>query len=1718
METGKRLPVLMNRSYPQRIKDKLMSFRLKGFCLTLIGSIIFFIAPIASALVLNLGSSNDPDPVAPARKIEAFQTNLFTGSASTSIPIVVPPGTAGVQPSLSLSYNSASRNEDISLIGAGWDLTGLGYIERSTKNGAPKYNNSDTYVLVINGASHDLVRRPDGYYHTKDETFLLIFYRIAPEDFWTITDKNGVQYRFGYNADSKSAATDRSGTRRWSLDQIQDTHSNQILITYTNDNGAVYPSLVTYTVKLGISVFRTVEFNYESRPDHLTNYRYAAPVTVTKRLSYINVKMNGNMVRRYQLTYNDSTDSKESLLVQVREYGADADPAMLNTGTSVPPTTFAYQAGTNNFGGEGSGLWYNLPDDGGNTADFTGDGRVDITGCINDSFFVLVSMGNTFVKQDNWLSHTCTDQIAEGDFNGDGKTDIGIWNPTTNLLKIYLSTGSAFSFGWNWSPPTGALTGFFGDFDGDAKTDMLLQTTSTTWKVQFSTGNGFGLLSDPWFTSNSNHGSLFWANAIDLDGDGKTDLMLDFTNGIYVRISTGSNFGGANGGWWRTPRLTEAKNRWRFGDFNGDGLIDLMILTLTDTDATVGGADLASARVYLSKGYQFASGTDWPMGVQTGGSASGKPDWWLPTMFTSDFNGDGKTDLLAYHNLPTRHWEVRLSSGADLSAPGSGDWGIAVSFDSGEYGDIIEDLDGDGKVDRGEYFGALGDIKIYLSGGGAVDLLNELKSNLGGITTQNYISTGKINACASNSQYLPLKVQTVCSTTHNDGLGHSFTTTYSYQGGNYDPISREFRGFSQVKVTDPIGAYSKTTFLQTSELKGKPSEVESFGPDNELYTRTLNTWDFTPIPNVSGVNFSSLKQEDVYIFDTAVTAKQTQTQYKYDCYVSNINCYGNVIEVHRLGDLDNPWDDRHDFIEYFPNTTARILSRPGHTYTLTSSNTKIAESFNHYDGANLPAQYNVPPVKGDLTRVCKWLNSGTNSCTTFLYDAYGNRTRTTDANNNLTIVAYDLSYRTFPLTETNPRNQVVTKTYWGLDTTLTPIAGSYAVPGMLATITDSNNVRADSYWDALGRPFATVIPPDTAAAPTSVAAYNQSETSPSHTLVQKRKNPTGGTLDVYTFVDGFGRTVQTKTPASDGTNQIVTDTTYNSRSLVETVSIPYLKPTTSTYSTPDTTVKKTTTLYDSLRRVSQITKTDGTYSSVLYDKWTTTAIDPNGHKKVQVRDALGRLIQVEEYTGADGRNAPTYPAVSYTLYATTSYDYDGFDASGNNIQTIVDALGNKTTVIFDTLGRKIFMDDPDMGDWKYSYDPVGNLLKQGDAKKQIISFAYDNLNRVISKTTSLDNTAPNTPSSLSATAYSNTQINLSWTAPTDNVGISGYWIERCQGVNCDSTPSNFARITSFFVTTASYSNAGLISNTSYSYRVQAVDLAGNLGGYSAVATVLTKADPVLTLTKSGTGSGTITSNPVGLDCGAVCTPSFASNTSVALTATSSVGSTFTGWSGACTGTGTCNVTMDAAKSVTATFNDNQPPTAPDVLTATASGDTQIVLLWAVSSDNIGVDHYEVERSPNKTSYSSIGSPTVNQLTNSASSGVTYLYRVRAVDAAGNASAYSNVDLATAIVFADDPIVIASTIVKAEHFTKLRDAVNAVRTAAALPTFNWSTTAPTQGDPVKAQHIIDLRNNLIPGLNLLGLPIPFYTDPILTTGAGGTLIKKDHIQQLRQGVK
>ena len=106
-----------------------------------------------------------------------------------------------------------------------------------------------------------------------------------------------------------------------------------------------------------------------------------------------------------------------------------------------------------------------------------------------------------------------------------------------------------------------------------------------------------------------------------------------------------------------------------------------------------------------------------------------------------------------------------------------------------------------------------------------------------------------------------------------------------------------------------------------------------------------------------------------------------------------------------------------------------------------------------------------------------------------------------------------------------------------------------------------------------------------------------------------------------------------------------------------------------------------------------------------------------------------------------------------------------------------------------------------------------------------------------------DTTAPTQPGTLSANAVSASEVDLSWGASTDNVGVTGYKVERCSGTGC----TNFAQIGTTTGTGTTYKDTTVSAPNSYSYRVRATDAAGNLSTYSNVATAATTIGPATKL-------------------------------------------------------------------------------------------------------------------------------------------------------------------------------------------------------------------------------------------------------------------------------
>ena len=122
-----------------------------------------------------------------------------------------------------------------------------------------------------------------------------------------------------------------------------------------------------------------------------------------------------------------------------------------------------------------------------------------------------------------------------------------------------------------------------------------------------------------------------------------------------------------------------------------------------------------------------------------------------------------------------------------------------------------------------------------------------------------------------------------------------------------------------------------------------------------------------------------------------------------------------------------------------------------------------------------------------------------------------------------------------------------------------------------------------------------------------------------------------------------------------------------------------------------------------------------------------------------------------------------------------------------------------------------------------------------------------------------DTTAPTDPTNLAASAVGSGQIDLSWSASLDAVGIALYRIERCQGASC----ANFSEVATVPGNQTTFQNTSLAASTSYSYRVRAEDAALNQSGYSNLASATTLAPPkplYFSLLNDGTVGGVSVAN------------------------------------------------------------------------------------------------------------------------------------------------------------------------------------------------------------------------------------------------------------------
>lgn len=221
-------------------------------------------------------------------------------------------------------------------------------------------------------------------------------------------------------------------------------------------------------------------------------------------------------------------------------------------------------------------------------------------------------------------------------------------------------------------------------------------------------------------------------------------------------------------------------------------------------------------------------------------------------------------------------------------------------------------------------------------------------------------------------------------------------------------------------------------------------------------------------------------------------------------------------------------------------------------------------------------------------------------------------------------------------------------------------------------------------------------------------------------------------------------------------------------------------------------------------------------------------------------------------------------------------------------------------------------------------------------------------------------------------ATTNTPPSIKIAVPTNNSSISQTSIA-VSGIASDDkgissvqyTINGAARATAVGTNNWSFTASNLVIGNNVITAI-ATDASGVEASDTVNVTLTNVSNPfALTITKQGSGTGNITSNPSGISCGSSCTANYPTNTDVTLTATANAGSSFIGWGGSCSGANsTCTVTLSQARNVTATFDLTPPDTTPPTIsisspTNASTVQTATVNLSGTASDNVALSLIQI---------------------------------------------------------------------------------------------------------------------------------------------------------------
>jgi hypothetical protein len=478
---------------------------------------------------------------------------------------------------------------------------------------------------------------------------------------------------------------------------ISNNYDNTVSILYGNGDGTFQPQVVI-DVASGPTSIATGDFNGDGKLDLITSCAGSGVVSVLLNDG------NGN----FTLVNSSSGVSGPGLsLIITGDFNGDGEVDAIVSGLTQEQLYFLAGEGTGSFKSPAAlsknevGLIYSLT-----SADVNNDGNLDVVfgaeASVPDGLYVMLGEGNGKFKAPLFSTAAAISSIALADVNGDGLLDVALPIYSLGTVEISLGNGkgefgvsqTTSTPGTNYIPEASVAA----DFNGDGKLDIAIEEMNyPSGQVSVILGNGKGGFGSPIVSPLLYSGAAMLSG--DFNGDGIPDLIVqdEYSSGFQVLLGNGN-------GSFQTPVNTGLSTTsfltFALGDVNGDGKTDVVVIELDSAESVIS--------VYLSNG----DGT-FTLGAQYTSS------YLYDTPTLADVNGDGNLDLVIdSFAMPL---QVMLGNGnGTFQNPIAGP---SATFNSQM---VIQDFNGDGIPDIaiGTYFGM-----AFLQGNGDGTFQNPVYSS-----------------------------------------------------------------------------------------------------------------------------------------------------------------------------------------------------------------------------------------------------------------------------------------------------------------------------------------------------------------------------------------------------------------------------------------------------------------------------------------------------------------------------------------------------------------------------------------------------------------------------------------------------------------------------------------------------------------------------------------------------------------------------------------------------------------------------------------------------------------------------------------------------------------------------------------------------------------------------------------------------------------------------